>query len=103
MKYDIDKLASYSQIKDNNLFVANIDNHTTDAAKERIKQFIDVNPSSFGNKYRTDYTNIDWPESNQSTTPTNSTNNSTTNTQNTNQQQKTGNSEIDELNALFGD
>lgn len=103
MKYDIDKLAAYSQIKDNNLFVANIDNHTTDAAKEHIKQFIDVNPSSFGNKYRTDYTNIDWPESNQSTTPTNSTNNSTTNTQNTNQQQKTGNSEIDELNALFGD
>ena len=103
MKYDIDKLASYSQIKDNNLFVANIDNHTTDAAKEHIKQFIDVNPSSFGNKYRTDYSNIDWPKSNQSTTPTNSTNNSTTNTQNTNPTPTTGNKAIDELNALFGD
>ena len=61
-KYDSDHLEEFSKRQNNKLFSADLDQQTTKAARQTIQHFIDGKPSSYANKYTTNYDNIDWPE-----------------------------------------
>lgn len=61
-KYDSDHLDEFSKRQNNPLFKSDLDQRTTDAARDNIQRFIDGKPSSYANKYTTNYDNIDWPE-----------------------------------------
>lgn len=61
-KYDSDHLEEFSKRQNNQLFRSDIDQQTTTAARDNIQHFIDGKPSSYANKYTTNYDNIDWPK-----------------------------------------
>lgn len=61
-KYDNDHLEEFSKRQNNKLFSADLDQQTTTAARDNIQHFIDGKPSSYANKYTTNYDNIDWPK-----------------------------------------
>ena len=68
-KYDNDHLVKFAK-KDGAIFTADQPTQTTDTVRDQLKNFIELNPSSYGNRRTIDRSDVKWPDPITTTKPT---------------------------------